>query len=73
MPEKPFEPGTAKTVLIVEDNDIEREGTAAILRQAGYAVLPAPSVDVALAASVAGGRWQEPVALTSTGMVRSLT
>jgi len=43
------EPGTSKTVLIVEDNDIEREGMAAVLRQAGYAALPAPSVDVALA------------------------
>jgi CheY-like chemotaxis protein len=43
------EPGTSKTVVIVEDNDIEREGMAAVLRQAGYAPWPAPNVDVALA------------------------
>jgi len=42
-------PVPSETILIVEDNEIERDGMAAVLRQAGYAVVAAPSVDVALA------------------------
>jgi len=38
----------SKTVLIVDDNDVEREGMAALLRHAGYRALPAPSVNVAI-------------------------
>jgi CheY-like chemotaxis protein len=44
-------PARSKTVLIIEDNDIQREGMAAILRQAGYTAVAAESVDVALAYS----------------------
>jgi CheY-like chemotaxis protein len=40
---------TTETILIVEDNEIEREGMAVVLRQAGYAAVIAPSTDVALA------------------------
>jgi len=29
-----------RTVLVVEDNEIEREGLAFVLRRAGYAVIP---------------------------------
>ena len=42
-------PGTTETILVIEDNEIECEGMAAVLRQAGYAVAIAPSIDVALA------------------------
>src|SRR5437660_1240527 len=42
-------PVTPKTVLVIEDNDLEREGLAAVLRQAGYRVVAAASVDSALA------------------------
>jgi CheY-like chemotaxis protein len=41
-------PGLPKAVLIIDDNDVEREGMAAVLRHAGYKALPAPSVNVAL-------------------------
>ena len=30
-----------KNLLVVEDNAIEREGLAAVLRQEGYSVIPA--------------------------------
>jgi CheY-like chemotaxis protein len=40
---------SAKSILIVEGNDIEREGMAAVLRQAGYLVGTAQSAELALA------------------------
>src|SRR5262249_23606924 len=39
---------TGKTVLIVEDHEMEREGLAAILHRAGYAVLAAANAQAAL-------------------------
>jgi CheY-like chemotaxis protein len=39
---------SAKSILIVEDNDIEREGMAAVLRQAGYFIGMAQSAVLAL-------------------------
>jgi CheY-like chemotaxis protein len=42
-------PVTSKTVLIIEDNELEREGLAAVLRQSGYEAVGAASVDSALA------------------------
>jgi putative two-component system response regulator len=39
---------TRKTLLIVEDNSIEREGLAAVLRQAGYSVIAAANGKEAL-------------------------
>jgi CheY-like chemotaxis protein len=41
-------PETAKTILIIEDNEIQRDAMAAVLHEAGYAATIAPSVDVAL-------------------------
>jgi CheY-like chemotaxis protein len=38
-----------KTVLVVEDSDMEREGLAAVLRRAGYTALTAASGQEALA------------------------
>jgi CheY-like chemotaxis protein len=40
------EPGT--TILVVEDNDIAREGLAAVLRRAGYSVATAENGQEAL-------------------------
>ena len=37
-----------KTLLVVEDNAIEREGLAAVLRQEGYSVIPAANGKEAL-------------------------
>lgn len=39
---------TVKTILVVEDNPIQREGLAFILRQQGYTVLTAGTADEAL-------------------------
>jgi CheY-like chemotaxis protein len=42
------------TLLVVEDNDVAREGLAVILRRAGYRVLPAANGEEALAVLRAG-------------------
>jgi two-component system chemotaxis response regulator CheY len=39
----------SETILVVEDNPIQREGVAAILQQQGYTVLPAADADEGLA------------------------
>jgi CheY-like chemotaxis protein len=36
------------TILVVEDNEIQREGTSVVLRQAGYAVVAVPEGQAAL-------------------------
>src|SRR5262249_29685594 len=41
-------PPTGKTVLVVEDHEMEREGVAAVLQPAAYAVLMTASVQAAL-------------------------
>ena len=38
-----------KTILIVEDNEIQREGLAIVLRKAGYDVLPSEEAGDAIA------------------------
>lgn len=38
-----------KTILIVEDNEIQREGLAIVLRKAGYEVLPSEEAGDAIA------------------------
>jgi adenylate cyclase len=38
-----------ETILVVEDNLIQREGVAALLQQQGYTVLPAADADEGLA------------------------
>jgi CheY-like chemotaxis protein len=48
-------PGSG-TLLIVEDNEVVREGLAVVLRRAGYAVVPAANGHQALAALRAGVR-----------------
>ena len=40
---------TGKTVLVIEDSDMEREGLAAVLQREGYAVLTAADGQEALA------------------------
>src|SRR5438876_930728 len=40
-----------KTILLVEDNDVEREGLSAILRRKGYSVREAATGDQALASA----------------------
>src|SRR5437868_13909160 len=45
-----------KTLLVVEDDDVTREGLAIALRQAGYAVVPAANGLEALNALRAGPR-----------------
>ena len=37
-----------KTILIVEDNEVQREGLAVVLRKAGYSVLPTTDAGKAL-------------------------
>jgi two-component system response regulator MprA len=44
------------TLLIVEDNEVVREGLAVVLRRAGYAVVPAANGQEALAALRGGLR-----------------
>jgi CheY-like chemotaxis protein len=38
----------SRTLLVVEDNDVSREGLAVVLRRAGYRVLPAANGEEAL-------------------------
>jgi CheY-like chemotaxis protein len=40
---------SGKTILIVEDNEIQREGLAIVLRKAGYDVLPSEEAGEAIA------------------------
>jgi CheY-like chemotaxis protein len=37
-----------RTILVVEDNDVSREGLAVVLRRAGYRVVPAANGEEAL-------------------------
>ena len=37
-----------RTLLVVDDNDVAREGLAGVLRRAGYRVLPAANGEEAL-------------------------
>ena len=43
-----------RTILVVEDNDVSREGLAVVLRRAGYRVVPAANGEEALALLRAG-------------------
>jgi CheY-like chemotaxis protein len=43
-------PSATNTVLIVEDNDVEREGLSAVLRREGFSVREAETGDAALTA-----------------------
>ncbi len=44
-----------QTILIVEDNEIQREGVAAVLRKAGYRVILASDATEAIALLTKGG------------------